>query len=81
MGVPSGTDGSCVEAPGKPTGLYSAPGSLHAPRGSMPVAMTGTGCSKGGGKGGGNWLEKLFVFDPGALEQMRSEVANEWSWR
>ena len=39
--------------------------------------------ARGGGRrrGGWNWLERLFVFDPYALEQMRSELASGRTWR
>ena len=89
-----GTDGSCAVASGMPTGLYAAPGSLYAPGGRTSAsgaraAGSGGGTSasgaraagSGGGEGGGNWLERLFVFDPGALEAMRREVANGRTWR
>ena len=34
-----------------------------------------------GRRGGWNWLERLFVFDPSALEQMRREIASGRPWR
>ena len=50
-------------------------GSLYARPGAA-----GSGAA-GGRRGGWNWLERLFVFDPYALEQMRSELASGRTWR